>query len=80
MEPSGRNAWQPVANGGNAKTAQTGENRSHRLPIGAHGKEGVAGSSPAETLAGRRPLDVHLQACQTHPTPRLTEPETLPLS
>ena len=35
---------------------------------------------PHQTLAGRRPLDVHLQACQTPPTPKLTEPETLPLS
>ncbi|MEI7759792.1 MAG: integrase core domain-containing protein [Thermoleophilia bacterium] len=35
---------------------------------------------PDQTLAGRRPLDVHLQACQTPPTPELNEPETLPLS
>jgi len=35
---------------------------------------------PHQTLAGRRPLDVHLQACQTPPTPKLSEPETLPLS
>jgi hypothetical protein len=27
MEPSGRNPWQPVANGTAARTAQTGENR-----------------------------------------------------
>ena len=35
---------------------------------------------PHQTLEGRRPLDVHLQACQTRPTPKLSEPETLPLS
>ena len=35
---------------------------------------------PHQTLAGRRPLDVHLQACQTAPTPKQPEPETLPLS
>jgi hypothetical protein len=41
MEPSGRNRWQPVANGAAAKTAQIGEN----------GKEGVDGSSPSESFA-----------------------------
>ena len=35
---------------------------------------------PHRTLGGRRPLDVHLAACETTPTPKLTEPETLPLS
>ena len=35
---------------------------------------------PHHALDGRRPLDVHLQACQTAPTPKLSEPETLPLS
>ena len=35
---------------------------------------------PHQTLAGRRPLDVHLEACQTRQTPKLSEPETLPLS
>lgn len=35
---------------------------------------------PHQSLAGRRPLDVHLEACQTPPTPKQTEPETLPLS
>jgi putative transposase len=35
---------------------------------------------PHQTLAGRRPLDVHLAGCQTHPTPKQSEPETLPLS
>ncbi len=33
---------------------------------------------PHQSLAGRRPLDVHLEACQTPPTPKQTEPETLP--
>ncbi len=35
---------------------------------------------PHQSLAGRRPLDVHLKACQTRQTPKLSEPETLPLS
>ena len=35
---------------------------------------------PHQTLAGKRPLDVHLEACQTDQTPKPTEPETLPLS
>jgi putative transposase len=35
---------------------------------------------PHRTLGGRRPLDVHLAACETPPTPKLNEPETLPLS
>ncbi len=35
---------------------------------------------PHQSLAGRRPLDVHLEASLTPPTPNLNEPETLPLS
>jgi transposase InsO family protein len=35
---------------------------------------------PHRSLAGRRPLDVHLNPTQTPPTPKLTEPKTLPLS
>jgi putative transposase len=35
---------------------------------------------PHQTLDGKRPLDVHLEARQTRPTPKLSEPETLPLS
>lgn len=35
---------------------------------------------PHQTLHGRRPLDVHLEACQTPPTPKQSEPETLPTS
>ena len=35
---------------------------------------------PHRSLGGRRPLDVHLEACKTPPTPKLAEPETLPLS
>ncbi len=35
---------------------------------------------PHQSLGGRRPLDVHLKACQTAPTPKQPEPETLPLS
>ena len=35
---------------------------------------------PHQSLTGRRPLDVHLDRCQTARTPKLSEPETLPLS
>ena len=35
---------------------------------------------PHQSLAGRRPLDVHLEASLTPPTPKLNESETLPLS
>jgi hypothetical protein len=51
MEQSGRNPWQPVAKGTpreplkQAKTVATG---CDQLLIGAHGKEGVGGSSPPE--------------------------------
>jgi hypothetical protein len=54
MEQSGRNPWQPVANAvkryrrNQAKTVAVG---CDRLPIGAHGKEGVDGSSPSEGFA-----------------------------
>ncbi len=44
MEPSGRNQWQPVANRKTPETAESSQNRCHRL----HGKEGVDGSSPSE--------------------------------
>ncbi len=40
-----------VANHGASETAETSENRAvgcDRLPIAAHGKEGVDGSSPSE--------------------------------
>jgi hypothetical protein len=54
MEPSGRNQWQPVANAvtpkpfkqANPQPVATHGNRS-----GAHGKEGVDGSSPSEGSA-----------------------------
>ena len=35
---------------------------------------------PHQALDGRRPLDVHLNACHTRQTPKLSEPATLPLS
>ena len=35
---------------------------------------------PHQALAGRRPLDVHLEACNDPQTTKSTEPETLPLS
>jgi hypothetical protein len=40
MEPSGRNRWQPVANGAAAKTAQIGEKRCRGLRPVADGEEG----------------------------------------
>jgi hypothetical protein len=45
MEPSGRNRWQPVANGTPPKTAQIGRSAT------GDGKEGVDGSSPSEGSA-----------------------------
>ena len=54
MEPSGRNPGNQWQMGElrkwleQAKTVATG---CDRLPIGAHGKEGVDGSSPSEGLA-----------------------------
>ena len=56
MEPSGRNPWQPVATGGNAKTARTGKTVAvgcDQLPIGAHGKEGVD-DRPVTAFASQR--------------------------
>jgi hypothetical protein len=44
LEPSGRNQWQPVANGPSLKTAEISQNRCRRLrPVAADldGKEGV---------------------------------------
>jgi hypothetical protein len=54
MEPSGRNRWQPVANGTHSKTLKQADpqpvaTRGNRF--GAHGKEGVDGSSPSEGSA-----------------------------
>jgi hypothetical protein len=54
MEPSGRNQWQPVANRNAAKRLKQAKivaTGCDRLPIGAHGKEGVDGSSPSEGSA-----------------------------
>jgi hypothetical protein len=54
MEPSGRNELQPVAKGRPAKRlkeAETVATGCDQLPIGAHGKEGVDGSSPSEGSA-----------------------------
>jgi hypothetical protein len=51
MEPSGRNRWQPVANATTAETPQYAERQpvaTHGNGSGAHGKEGVDGSSPSE--------------------------------
>jgi hypothetical protein len=54
MEPSGRNRWQPVANGLANKTAQTSKTVAgdcDQLPKSFHGKEGVDRSSPSEGSA-----------------------------
>jgi hypothetical protein len=54
MEQSGRNQWQLVANGNaqrRLKQAETVATDRDQLPIGAHGKEGVDGSSPSEGSA-----------------------------
>ena len=51
MEPSGRNRWQPVANGTPQKPPKQAEPQpvaTHGNRFGAHGKEGVNGSSPLE--------------------------------
>jgi hypothetical protein len=54
MEPRGCNRWQPLANPPpqeprkQAKAVAVG---CDRLPGGAHGKEGVSGSSPEEGSA-----------------------------
>jgi hypothetical protein len=53
-EPNGRNPWQAVANRKAAeqlKQAQAVATGCDKLPIGAHGKEGVDGSSPSEGSA-----------------------------
>jgi hypothetical protein len=79
MEPSGRNQWQPVANVGarkrqkQAKTVATG---CHQLPIGAHGKEGVDGSSPSEGFTKGQQMAVLLPQART--TRSSTAPQSVP--
>jgi hypothetical protein len=54
MEPSGRNRWQPVANGKAPKRLRWADRQpvaTHGNRFGAHGKEGVSGSSPEEGFA-----------------------------
>ena len=61
MEPSGRNRWQPLANGAAAKTAQIGEKRCRGLrPVaaGMHRKEGVGGSSPPEGFVEKKSPEI----------------------
>jgi hypothetical protein len=51
MEPSGRNQSQPVANGTTSKPLKQPDPQpvaTHGNRFGAHGKEGVDGSSPSE--------------------------------
>ncbi len=78
MEQSGRNRWQLVATGDarkrlqQAKTIATG---CDQLPIGAHGKEGVDGSSPSEghtlLISGHLPWE---RACSGVRSPRHGRP------
>jgi hypothetical protein len=59
MEQSGRNQWQPVANGIAPKTARTSQTVAmgcDQLPGPQDGKEGVDGSSPSEGFA--KPLRI----------------------
>jgi hypothetical protein len=54
MEPSGRNRWQPVANRQPQKPLKQADPQpvaTHGNRFGAHGKEGVNGSSPLEGSA-----------------------------
>ena len=54
MEPRGRNKWQAVADGATKNTTESSQTVAadcDRLPLGAHGKEGVDGSSPSEGSA-----------------------------
>jgi hypothetical protein len=54
MEPSGRNRSQPVANGRAQKRPKQADRQpvaTHGNRFGAHGKEGVDGSSPSEGLS-----------------------------
>jgi hypothetical protein len=72
MEPSGRNRWQPGANGAAAKWLRQANSVAvgcDRLPIGAHGKEGVDGSSPSEGFG-------YLPACR-HNRDRIRSRQTL---
>jgi hypothetical protein len=78
MEPLWRPGLQPVAAAANAQAqkrrrqAKTVAAGCYRLPRGAHGKEGVGGSSPSEgsakSLLNRRLFSrLHLQSCQRAP-------------
>src|SRR5437763_16463926 len=61
MEPSGRNRWQPIANGGRLKWLNQADRQpmaTHGNHFGAHGKEGVDGSSPPEGFA-EMPANIH---------------------
>jgi hypothetical protein len=54
MEPSGGNQWQPLANAEARKRLKQADRQpvaTHGNRFGAHGKEGVNGSSPLEGSA-----------------------------
>jgi hypothetical protein len=57
MEPSGRNRWQPVANGRRRKRLKQADpqpSATYGNGSRLHGKEGVDGSSPSEGLQNPR--------------------------
>jgi hypothetical protein len=65
MEPSGRNQWQPVANGPVAEGPESGKTVAvgcDRLPPGPHGKEEVdhlqENGQPREEPRRRPPISV----------------------
>ena len=61
MEPSGRNGWQLLANGATQKALKQADPQplaTHGNRLGAHGKEGVDGSSPSEGFK-KRPAERH---------------------
>jgi hypothetical protein len=72
MEQSGRNRRQRVANETDVRTAQRAKNRAagcDQLPIRAHGKKGIDGSSPTEGSAKAAEiaaLSVGLARTSTH--------------
>jgi hypothetical protein len=63
MEPSGRNQWQLLANGATQKAPKQADPQplaTHGNRLGAHGKEGVDGSSPSE---GLKSLEISYFCC-----------------
>jgi hypothetical protein len=72
MEPSGRNRWQPVANGAAAKTAQIGEKRCRGLrpvaagmPSGSTRRSSVQSSASASARTTATPQTQISSSCFT---------------